>query len=60
MVASLYRVHCLQVTLTSAKVVHDVGGDAEKRILAKMRELVERPDPAEHMRDGKPPLQHTT
>ncbi len=55
-----YHVYCLQVTLSSAKVVHDVGGDAEKRILARMRELEERSDPADTMRNGKQPPQNTT
>lgn len=48
-------VHCLQVTLNSAKMHQDVGGEAEKRILAKMRELVDRPDAPERVPSGKHP-----
>ena len=49
------------MTLNSAKMHQDVGGEAEKRILAKMRELVERPDAPAHVPSGEQPFgRHTS
>ena len=45
------------MTLNSAKMHQDVGGDAEKRILAKMQELLDREEPPEHPPNGKLPSQ---
>ena len=52
--------YCAQVTLNSAKMHHDVGGDASKRLLENMREMLDSDELPEPPQNGKPYLSHKT
>ena len=51
---------CAQVTLNSAKMHHDVGGDANRRLLDSMREMLDSDEMPEPPQNGKPYLSHKT